>query len=270
MPMKMRPVRKYPTPRYPERELFVLHPELLYQYAPTSWKMKEAVAGALLAFVAAGCTRTEQPPAEQPQPSATESTQTSAAAALRRKKVLQANRPPLFIHGEGRGATGCIAQAPPVFLPENEARQVIEEELRKSGIAFDTSGTIVGKGLFSEGVALDGLSSSTKIGYIFVSCEDEEKARANSRWQSSSSVQTIDVLSLAQKIHKTALGSKDITTAVFYDPAAKYDRTKARLTEDSSSTETKYVNPQEEVRKRGKELLRQQVHSFTEWLKQNR
>jgi hypothetical protein len=41
---------------------------------------------------------------------------------------------PLFEHGEGRGATGCIVVSPPVFLSEEEAMQIIREELGKHGI----------------------------------------------------------------------------------------------------------------------------------------
>lgn len=43
---------------------------------------------------------------------------------------------PIFVHGEGRGATGCVVIAPPVFLSEEEALQVIKEELAQAGIAL--------------------------------------------------------------------------------------------------------------------------------------
>ena len=39
---------------------------------------------------------------------------------------------PIFQHGEGRGATGCIVMSPPVFLSEEEALLVVREELGKS------------------------------------------------------------------------------------------------------------------------------------------
>jgi hypothetical protein len=41
---------------------------------------------------------------------------------------------PIFKHGEGRGAVGCVVVSPPVFLSEEEAMQIIGEELAKSGI----------------------------------------------------------------------------------------------------------------------------------------
>ena len=41
---------------------------------------------------------------------------------------------PIFKHGEGRGATGCVAVSPPVFLSAEEALHVIKEELTQQGV----------------------------------------------------------------------------------------------------------------------------------------
>lgn len=41
---------------------------------------------------------------------------------------------PIFEHGTGRGATGCVVVSPPVFLSEEQALQVIREELARHGI----------------------------------------------------------------------------------------------------------------------------------------
>jgi hypothetical protein len=41
---------------------------------------------------------------------------------------------PIFKHGDGRGATGCVVVMPPAFLSEEEALQVVKEELAKHGI----------------------------------------------------------------------------------------------------------------------------------------
>jgi hypothetical protein len=44
---------------------------------------------------------------------------------------------PIFEHGGGRGATGCVVISPPVFLSEEEALQIIKEELGEAGIDLD-------------------------------------------------------------------------------------------------------------------------------------
>ena len=50
---------------------------------------------------------------------------------------------PIFQHGEGRGATGCIVMSPPVFLSEEEALQVIREEMAAKGVQLGTNQTTV-------------------------------------------------------------------------------------------------------------------------------
>ncbi|XHR27970.1 MAG: hypothetical protein ACFUZC_18825 [Chthoniobacteraceae bacterium] len=47
---------------------------------------------------------------------------------------------PLFAHGKGQGAFGCVVVTPPVFLTEAEAREVIEEEAKKAGVDFTERG----------------------------------------------------------------------------------------------------------------------------------
>jgi len=49
---------------------------------------------------------------------------------------------PIFKHGEGRGATGCVVTAPPVFLSEEEAMQIIREELAKHGVKLGSPMTL--------------------------------------------------------------------------------------------------------------------------------
>jgi hypothetical protein len=43
---------------------------------------------------------------------------------------------PIFKHGEGRGATGCVVLSPPIFLSEEEAMQIVKEELAKHGVTL--------------------------------------------------------------------------------------------------------------------------------------
>ena len=51
---------------------------------------------------------------------------------------------PVFEHGEGRGATGCIVVSPPVFMSEEEGMQILREELAKHGIQLKAGGTLEG------------------------------------------------------------------------------------------------------------------------------
>jgi len=47
---------------------------------------------------------------------------------------------PIFRHGAGHGSFGCKAVNPPVFLSEDEARQVIIEEGETGGLSFTLDG----------------------------------------------------------------------------------------------------------------------------------
>ncbi len=46
---------------------------------------------------------------------------------------------PIFQHGGGIGATGCVVVSPPVFLSEEEALQVVKEELAKHGVQLTSA-----------------------------------------------------------------------------------------------------------------------------------
>lgn len=47
---------------------------------------------------------------------------------------------PIFEHGSGRGSFGCDSVAPPSFISEEEAFQVVEEEAKNYGISFEKPG----------------------------------------------------------------------------------------------------------------------------------
>ena len=51
---------------------------------------------------------------------------------------------PIFAHGDGRAYMGCVAVSSPVFLSEEEALQIIKEELAKEGIELGAGMTLAG------------------------------------------------------------------------------------------------------------------------------
>lgn len=112
--MKTKPVRRHRKPRYPTRLEALADRTLLERHLPASWRRNKEMAAvtALLlginSVVRAG----------------------DAKAPISKAAVVA----PIFNHGEGRGATGCVSVAPPVFLSEEEAFQVIQEELTKHGV----------------------------------------------------------------------------------------------------------------------------------------
>jgi hypothetical protein len=110
--MEAKPVKRKADPRYPTRLEVMADRELLEKHMPAAWKSCAEIAGAATILLAInGCL------AQHPH-----SGNVKAIVA------------PIFNHGEGRAADGCEVVNPPVFLSEQDAMQVIGEELQKSGV----------------------------------------------------------------------------------------------------------------------------------------
>ena len=126
--MKTKPVFKYANPKYPTRLEIVACPDLLQRHQPPAWLQWPELTGVVGLFLLADASRlaAEERPPKDGQPPA------QAAAAT-------AGVAPIFKHGEGRGSTGCIVMAPPVFLSEEEALKVIREEMATKGVTLLTN-----------------------------------------------------------------------------------------------------------------------------------
>jgi hypothetical protein len=81
------------------------------------------------------CTQTED---EDPIPSAPGNVRANAKVA------------PIFEYGAGRAGDGCVVVNPPVFLSEQDAMQVIREELKKSGVVLGDEKVILPEISFSR------------------------------------------------------------------------------------------------------------------------
>jgi hypothetical protein len=129
--MKSKPVRKYADPKYPTRLQAAARPGLLQRHQPPAWRKWPELTGAAGLFLLADTARLAAADGAPKRPQTP--AQTNAVAIVA----------PVFHHGEGRGATGCIVMAPPVFLSEEEALQVIREEMAAHGVKLGTNDTAV-------------------------------------------------------------------------------------------------------------------------------
>ena len=110
------PVRRYKRPAYPTKLEILARPELLQKRVPQAWQGRPEMAGAVALFMAVNTAGLNN------QANAGEASKAGALVA------------PIFEHGKGGGATGCMVMSPPVFLSEEEALQVISEELAKHDV----------------------------------------------------------------------------------------------------------------------------------------
>ena len=127
--MKSKPVRKYASPKYPTRPEITARPGLLLRHQPPAWRHWPELTGAVGLFLLADTSRLLG--ADSPTKGGQTKAQSQAMAVVA----------PIFHHGEGRGATGCIVMSPPVFLSEEEALQVIREEMAAKGVPLGTNQT---------------------------------------------------------------------------------------------------------------------------------
>jgi len=175
--MKLAPLIRYAPPRYPTESILRENPAFLTAL-PNRWRNNRFALGTLASVLTLSA---------QWQALAQENAATSGS----NPRVA-----PLFIHGEGKGAYGCMVTNPPMFLTEGDAREVIETEMKKAGLQFPEAKfahTIANvdipityiyppdetekkepktrKGMLS----LTGYNSKKQIGYVFISVDDIKK-----------------------------------------------------------------------------------------------
>jgi hypothetical protein len=261
--MKINPLKRYKTPEYPIHEILKAHPELL-RFVPKRWTNAPLVISALSLACLILAARDGWTADEKASPAIRNGTTAGQVA-------------PIFHHGAGRGSFGCMSTASPVFLTEDEARQVINEEAAKTGIHFEnTTAVIAGvetpitdryqeltndirtkkPKTVKSSLMLDGKDSEKKISYEYVSREDYEKMEIKERvmWCSVSSYGIVPAAEILREgLTKAATGQ---TLAVFYDPVSMYgyssedEKLRARSAKQMSLNE-----------------LRKQVQDFIVWLK---
>lgn len=282
--MKVKPIKLYKKPRYPDKECYEANPYLLLSYVPGSWLKKPLTVGALLAFIFSGSTPTAAN--ESLQAAATKNknvvdkektvvdTNTNANTRVDEQKPdhqqESAAIAPLFIHGSGTGAVGCIVMSPPVFLPEEEAIELILSQLRKEGFQFEIRDHIL-PGVFTrEAIETYGANWKTKpieldvqhpfyfdlydkqlnLGIKFISSDNYFKLGGP---DNTSSVQGYNMIDIAQAVREKLKDYNKTNAAVFYDPLVKYESHPR-------------VSRQEALKEASQELSNQ-VNNFIQWWK---
>lgn len=263
------PMKRCSPPAYPTKLEVLSDRRLLATNMPPNWVSRAEVAGLAAAFLVAG-----------------------ADGCSRKSTSLGPNDPaivaPIFEHGEGRGATGCVVTAPPVFLSEEEALEVIREELMASvpgrwrtnvqvaSVQLPTRKKTVKRNWVTGKDAL-GFADDTSVnlpfevdlvnqdGHItveFVSKTDCRNCGSDLVFGSSGRV---DVKETARWFsHHIEEQAQGMVVGMLYDPLLKTDR-EVKL-RDPNRRE-RWQRQDGVVREECKLLLRQQVRDFVEWLK---
>jgi len=273
--MKAKPVRRYPKPQYPTRLEIVARPELLRRRQPPAWRQLPGMAGAVGLFLCAEEAMLKA--ADSPAKGGPSATPPDAAAIVA----------PIFKHGEGRGATGCVVMSPPVFLSEEEAMQVVREEMAAKGVRLSTNKVVVagvdalGVWRRAEGERLrpfeaDGADAKRKVAVEFVG---QEKAQSVA-WEKQtrdieerraitiSTVASYDMPEAAEYVgNKLKRQATDkVYFGAFYDPLAgtkDFEKVSAPGGNDAGELLRKMET---EAKAESRRLLRLQVQDFVKWL----
>jgi hypothetical protein len=204
---------------------------------------------------------------------------------------------PLFIHGDGRGSFGCMVVNPPVFLSEDEARQVIRDEARKAGIEFGEEAPLLegvsvpitdrngvynqhcscsssreppmpeGPATQSRDVVLDGYDAARHIAFEVVSRDDLDSWEVQTNWHSS--VSSYPFLKAAEYL-KLGLSrvEGEAVVAVFYDPSGHPPASEQLEMGSTDEQRKSYYETRERAgRAVAEQELRDQVRNFLQWLK---
>jgi hypothetical protein len=267
--MQPTPLKRYRIPGYPTRLEVLAQPELLERHLPPGWRATAEMASlAAMLLAASGCTTTR-------------TLKPSAAAIVA----------PVFRHGEGRGVMGCEVIAPPMFLSEEEAMQVIAEELSQVGIDVAKrnvaiTGVIITPRTESytqkggkwerqirEGEAkaleVDILDEEHKVAVEYVSPNDYSVLGGV---QSEKSVQDFDLKEVARGLAKEVRRqAKGVRFGILYDPHAKppkaFSPAPVHREQDPERWKQWWEDLGASARTESKRLLRLQVKDFIDWLK---
>jgi hypothetical protein len=217
---------------------------------------------------------------------------------------------PIFEHGKGRGAEGCIVMSPPVFLSEEEAMQIVREELAKEDIQLKAGRTLkdayipwrmkvsdkTGKQSVQEmdgdvkseadakaAIAKRGVTTRLRHRPLKLSGIDDKKKvgvkfiAVKNYYEvgglvSTTTVQSYDFKEVAQYVAEKVKtrSNEPIYLGVFYDPAAKFDMEVWRKKREETDSDTAWKQTEEQGKQEAKKLLRQQVQDFADWLKKQK
>lgn len=200
---------------------------------------------------------------------------------------------PVFIHGAGTGAYGCVAVTAPFFLSEEEAYEIIKSEAEcYGGIAFTRksppvledvklpesrlySGVTASKGTVREGdLCLDGADAENRIAFEFISRDDVYEWRKENE-EATATFTLYDAKGAAEKLREELVSyGPGMSLGIFYDPCNDVDmddaldaKTKAEEQGETFDWDGAKLESEARARAKTEEELRAQVRDFLDWLK---
>lgn len=276
--MDIKPVKTAEKPKYPLKD--EISAAKLKSSVPVRWTHSAAAKvalGTLAAMTLVGC-RTAGVPLTSTMPTEESILETDAYGQLPGAPLASTvNVAPLFLHGEGRGAFGCVMVAPPVFLSEEDALAVINEAAEEYGLKFTTGASPEFTGVTQPVTSLYGedtgpsdktmtlkpdfTDSEHGVVIEFVSVEDVRKWHKETDYEVS--IEEYDTKDAADQLSdglEQADNNCFYTAGVLYDPCELYKPEEPENEQEWNEAEVK-------TRQMSEEQLKAQAKDFFEWLK---
>lgn len=289
--MEIKPVHSINTPKYPVKE--EVSADTIKDRPPQRWAGNAAAKialGTLAAMSLAGCTP-EPPLAGVPLPPEMTTEQTAGSSIVMPADTPMIEMPtegipaeptvniaPLFLHGEGSGAFGCVMIAPPAFLSEEEALSVINAAAAEYGLKFTQNGTPTLSNVLQpftkmyqsdvpkppdKYIALspDFADAAHGVFIEYVSTADVGEWNYTEQNISAGTYETADAAAQLSEALEYAVPDEygSYSMGVLYDPCAS--AITGNPEEEISS------QPSEDSAKLAREQLKAQAKDFFEWLK---
>ena len=274
--MRCNPVKNYPSPKYPIYADIISHPELLQKHLPPIWKKTARIASLAAFFLSLNGCEADLP------------------------NTITA---PVFEHGSGTGGIGCMMIAPPVFLSEEEALQLIKDQLSANGIYASMSkvpikGVVVSKKKYGtkrvevsspNPYKCDIYDPTRELSIEFVS--KEEYFQLGGEKETDISWQNFKFKELAKQISTNVKeNGKKGYFGIFYEPGAilspeltkpiqrerqkQFDAARRKgmeeLAKQSHEINQRYDDEIQNLttieKEKSKQMLREQVKDFLDWL----
>ncbi len=285
--MKSKPISAYPQPAYPTSEQVLAEGcNRLLENLPPAWRRESDKLSLFCLLITVGLTGcgSEFRPCVMPAPVLKQAN--AADMPLEIPAPVGLVVAPVFEHGEGTGALGCIVVSPPAFMSEEEAMTVITAELRRYGIVLDRKHvkwenalrvessssdleaepeTTSSKPLPAKPLVVTGVDSSKHVAVQYVWMRHDPGADPSERL---STVSVFDFKRSSQRLVEMLApdAGQNAYVAVFYDPAVKRPERQASK-QSAEDFQQQHGEERATAHHSGQTLLRAQVEDFVAWLR---
>ena len=229
--MRVRAVASYSSPAYPDRTAFLSNANRLDRHLPAAWKAHGLTAGAIAAFFLSNCGSNDDAVGPQSGPLVYTSPLSPSKEQTVRQNEKQVAIAPLFLHGSDRGALGCVMIAPPVFISEEDARDIIFTMFQEAGVSFEKRDSVFSDIQIDQRISmsedrdsvtgqkplvLDAYSSGYNLGLEYVSINDYHDLGGSANHFVS--VQSYDIPEVADSLRSRLRAYDKINAGVLYEP----------------------------------------------------